>query len=86
MCQVKDNIWDANLAELGSLSSFIPGVKCLLCMTDIFTKYAWVKSLKDKKAKTVFQGFTEIINKSKYKPNKSWIHQGREFYNNFIQK
>ena len=42
-------------------------------MADVFNKYARVKSLKDKKAKTVIHGFTEIVNESKRKPNKSWI-------------
>ena len=46
-------------------------------MTDVFTKYAWVKSLKDKKAKTVLHGLIEKVNKSKQKPNKLWVDQGQ---------
>ena len=67
----KDNIWAADLVEMGSLS-FHCGVKYLLCVIDVFTKYAWVKPLMDKKAETVFHGFIEIVNESKYKPNKLW--------------
>ena len=38
----KDNIWAADLAEMGSLgSSFNCGVKYLLCLIDVFTKYAY---------------------------------------------
>ena len=44
-----------------------------------------VKPLKDKKAKTVFNGSAEIINKSKRKPNKLWVDQRRELYNSFMQ-
>ena len=83
LCQVKDNIWDTNLAEMESLSSCIPGVKYLLCVTDVFTKYAWVKSLKDKKAKTVFQGFIEIVNK--FKPKLLLVDQGIKFNKNIMQ-
>ena len=54
---------------MGSLSSFNGGAKYLLYVIDIFTKYAWVKLLKDKKANTVLHGFVEIVNKSKRKPN-----------------
>ena len=36
--------------------------------------------LKDKKAKTVLNGFIEIVNKSKRKTNKLWTDQGKEFY------
>ena len=49
----KDNIWAADLAEMGSLSSGNKNVKYLICVIDVFTKYAWVKLLKDKKDKTV---------------------------------
>ena len=45
----KDNIWAADLAEMESLSSKNKNVKYLLCVIDVFTKYAWVKSLKNKK-------------------------------------
>ena len=42
--------------------------------------------MKDKMGKTVLHGFIELINESKRQPNKLWVDQGREFYNNFIQK
>ena len=45
----KDNIWAADLAEMGSLSSKNKNVKYLLCVIDVFTKCAWVKPLKDNK-------------------------------------
>ena len=73
----KDNIWSAYLAEIESLSSKKQGVKYLFWVTDVFTKYAWVKSLKDKKAKTVLHGLIEKVNKSKQKPNKLWVDQGQ---------
>ena len=37
----KDNIWAADWAEMGSLSSFNRGVKYCLCVIDIFIQYAW---------------------------------------------
>ena len=51
-----------------------------------FTKYAWVKPLRDKKGKTVFNAFIEIVNEPNSKPNKSWVDQGREFYNKLMQE
>ena len=38
---------------MGSLYSKNKNVKCLLYVIDVFTKYVWVKPLKDKKGKTV---------------------------------
>ena len=58
------------LAKMGSLSSKNRGVKYLLCVIDVCIEYAWVNHLKDKKSKTILNGFAEIVNKSKYKPNK----------------
>ena len=41
----------------------------------------------NKKAKrVVLHGFIEIVNESKCKPNKLWFDEGREFYNNPMQK
>ena len=38
--RLKDNIWAADLAEMESLSTKNKNVKYLLCVTDVFTKYA----------------------------------------------
>ena len=43
----KDNIWGAELADMQLISKFSKGFRFLLCVTDIFSKYAWVVSLKD---------------------------------------
>ena len=48
----KDNIWAADLAEMESLSTKNENVKYSLCVIDVFTIYAWVKPLKDKKCRT----------------------------------
>ena len=54
----KDNIWAAYLAKMEPLSSFNCGVKYLLCVID-----PCVKSLKDKKGKTVLHFyFIEKVN------------------------
>ena len=45
----KDNIWGADLADMHLISKFNKGFRFLLCVTDIFSKYAWVVPLKDKK-------------------------------------
>ena len=55
-------------------------------MTDFFTKYVWVKSLKDKKGKTILNAFIEITNECNRKPSKLWVDQGREFYIKLMQE
>ena len=62
---------------MGSLSSKKKNVRYVLCVIDVFSKYAWVEPLKDKKGKAVLNTFIEIVNESNCKPNKSWFDQGR---------
>ena len=55
-------------------------------MSDVFTKYAWVKPLKDKKGKTVLNASIEIVNECNRNPNKLCVDQRREIYNKFMQE
>ena len=85
--QFKDNIWGVDLAEMQSLSKKNKGIKYLLCAIDLFSKYAFVVPLKDKKGISIANAFNKIIKQSnKRKPNKKWVDQGSEFYNNVFKK
>ena len=76
----------ADLAEMDSLPSKNKNVEYLFCVIDVFTKYKWVKPLKDKTSKTVLIAFIKIVNESNCKPNKLWVDQGRKFYNKLMQE
>ena len=52
----------------------------------MFSKYAWVVPLKDKKGTSIVNAFQSILDSSKRKPNKVWVDQGSEFYNNVFKK
>ena len=45
----KDDIWGADLADMQLISEFNKGFRFLLWVIAIFSKYAWVVPLKDKK-------------------------------------
>ena len=47
----------------------------------IYSKYARVVSLKDKKGVSIVNAFQSILKKSNIKPNKIWVDKGSEFYN-----
>ena len=68
-----------------SLSRKNKGIKYLLCAIDLCSKYAFVIPLKDKKRISIVNAFNKII-KSNRKPNKIWVDQGSEFYNNVFKK
>ena len=56
----KDNIWRADLADMQLISKFNKGFRFLLCVTGIFSKYAWVVRLKDKKGITITNAFQKF--------------------------
>ena len=68
------------------ISKFNKGFRFLLCVSDIFSKYAWVAPLKDKNGVSIVDAFQKISKESNRKPNKIWVDKGREFYNNSFKK
>ena len=48
---------------------------------DIYSKYALVTPLKDKKGITITNTFQIFLKESNCKPNKIWVDKGIEFYN-----
>ena len=57
------------------ISKFNKGFRFLLCVIDIFSKYAWVVPLKDKKGIKITDAFQKILKESKgRKPNKIWVY------------
>ena len=82
----KDNIWSVDLADTQLLSKYNKGIRFLLCVIDIFSKYAWVVPLKDKKGISIVKAFQIILKQSNRKPNKIWVDKGSEFYNAYYKK
>ena len=73
--RIKDNI------QL--ISRFNKGIRFLLCVIDIYSKYVWVVPLKDKKSVTIVNAFQKILYDSvelhsMRKPNKIWVDKGSE--------
>ena len=63
------------------INKFNKGIRYLLCVIDIFSKYACVIPLKDKKGVTIVNAFQNVLDKSDRKPDKIWVDKGSEFYN-----
>ena len=66
----KDNISAADLAYMQLISKFNKRFRFLLCVIDIYSKYAWVVPLKDKKVVSIVNAFQSILKKPNRKPNK----------------
>ena len=94
--QFKDNIWGVDFADMQSLSRKNKGIKYFLCAIYLYSKYAFVIPLKDKKGISIVNAFNKIIKQSNrrakgtsaqhVKPNKIWVDQGGEFYNKVLEK
>ena len=59
-----DKIQGADLADIQLISKFNEGIQFLLCIIDIFSKYAWVAPLKDRKGITITNAFQKILDQS----------------------
>jgi len=81
-----DKIWAAHLFEMQAFSESNRGVRYLLTVIDVFSKYGWMLPLKGKTGKSVADTFKEIFRKSKRKPEKLWTDKGREFYNKIVKE
>ena len=82
----RDNTWGVDSANMQLLSKFNKGFRFLLCVNDIFSKYAWVIPLKDKKDISLVNAFQKMLDDSNRKPNKICVDKGSEFYNNSFKK
>ena len=60
----KDNIWGADLADMELINKFNKGFRFLCCIIDIFSKYAEVVPLKDKKGVSIVNAFQKILKES----------------------
>ena len=66
----------------------------LLCVIDIFSRYACIVPLKGKKDISIVNAFQKIVKESDRseakskgrRPNKIWVDKGSEFYNNSFKK
>ena len=78
-----DKIWAADLVDMQAFTKFNRGVKYLLTVIDVFSKYGWLIPLKDKTGKSVASALKTIFKERK--PGKMWVDKGKEFYNKDVK-
>ena len=54
-------------------------LSAIICVIDIYNKYAWVVPMKDKKDITITNAFQKVLDESNRKLNKIWVKRGTEF-------
>ena len=68
----------ADLVDMQAFSKFNRGIKYLLAVIDVFSKYGYPIPLKDKTGKSVASELKTIFKERK--PEKMWVDKGKEFY------
>ena len=80
----KDKIWGAVLADMQLISKFNKGFRFLLRVIDIYSKYAWVVPLENKRGTTVTNIFQKNLDESNHKLNNIWVEKCSEFHNRSV--
>ena len=77
-----DAQWQADLADMQALSRQNGGMRYLLTVIDVFSKFAWVAPVKAKDAAAVTAAFRQILEQSApRRPNRLQTDKGKEFFN-----
>ena len=82
---IKGTIWGADLVDMQLISKLNKGFRFLLCVIDIYSKYAQVFPLKDKKGITITNSYQKKLDESNRNPNKIWVDKGSKFYNRLMK-
>ena len=75
-----DTIWGTDLLDIYLISKFNKRFRFLLCIIDIYSKYAKVIPLKNKKDIKITNTFQKMLDESNRKPSKIWVDKGSVFY------
>ena len=79
-----DSLWQMDLAFFENISEYNHGIKFLLVVVDVFSRFLWVEPIKNRKAKTVIEAFQKILNKGR-SPQSVTSDRGAEFYNKYMK-
>ena len=79
-----DDQWVADLVEVQPLAKYNRGIRYLLTVLDVLSKYAWVQPLKAKTGVALVKAFDKILKQGR-RPNRLQTDRGKELYNRTFQ-
>lgn len=77
--------YDADLADVSNISKYNDGIRFLLVVIDVFSRFLWVEPLETKQGKDVLEAFKRIVANGKL-CKRLRTDAGSEFYNKWIKK
>jgi hypothetical protein len=78
-----NDLWQADLVEMGEYASDNNGYRYLLTVIDTFSKFAWALPVKTKSGVEITKTMNQIL--IKHSPTHLQTDNGKEFYNNNFQ-
>lgn len=82
----KNAQWQGDLADVSNLASKNEGIRYLLVMIDVVSKFVWVEPLKTKQGKVVLEGLKNIFDRAGAKPERMQTDEGKEFLDSGVQE
>lgn len=74
-----DEQWGADLTDFQSIASENRGYAWILCVCDAFSKFGFVRCLKNKTAACVLEGLKDIFASTERRPTQVLVDNGSEF-------
>ena len=82
----KDDLWMCDLFDMVKYESWNNGIKYILLVIDVFSKYVWLRPLKNKTGASVAEAFKDIFQSSKRNPSRLVSDKGQEFRAHVVQR
>lgn len=81
-----NELWQADLSDMRTYSKYNDGFNYILCVIDVFSKYAFARAMKKKNSETVKKCFESILLEAKATPTHIQSDKGTEFVSKDVQK
>lgn len=78
-------LWQADLSDLRSYSKYNDGYNYIICVIDVFSKYAYVRAIKNKNSENIKHCFESIFAEANATPTHIQSDKGTEFVSKDVQ-
>jgi len=81
-----DDCWQADLADFSSIKDYNEGNNFILCIVDVFTRFAWTVPVQNKQAATIIKAFEHIFLNTTRRPTRLITDKGGELKNKTLKQ
>lgn len=81
-----NELWQADLSDMRTYSKYNDGFNYILCVIDVFTKYAYARPMKSKNSSTIKTCLESIFHEADATPTHIQSDKGTEFVSKDVQR